>query len=129
MTLTQHINAIRHKLTGDLSQAEIEDLSSLRSAIGGRLSRGTGLKLRPCPKCGKLCGAREMRKHKCFDNTTVVRKHAPNPCPKGCGQTFSGRAMRDHLKSCDGRVLLGPGYWGVNNDGTYTYSPINKPNN
>ena len=55
---------MRHKPTWDLRTIPDELLYSEAARRRGRLG-GRPKSLQPCPKCGAMLGAREMRAHKC----------------------------------------------------------------
>lgn len=64
MTLIQQIAAIDHALSKPLTEESRAALQSLAGRIRA-LSAGAPRKLRPCPKCGVLCGARELKYEHC----------------------------------------------------------------
>lgn len=61
MTLAKQAARLQARLSEPRTEVDTAALRALMSAIGGTLSGESRKKLVPCPKCGAMCGVREMR--------------------------------------------------------------------
>ena len=61
-----------------------------------------------CPNCGHHIAAIFVAGSLARSNKGAGRKKVERECPKGCGQFFGAREMKEHLPRCDGQATKAP---------------------